>query len=143
VASSDFPQFLGPYRNATLPRREFAIPSAADLQPLWRQPIGEGWAGIAISGDRCVPLEERGNQEWVSCYRRGDGALVWAAAVNARHAGRVGSNGARSTPTIDAGKVFTQGATGMVQCLDLASGEVLWRRDLLELAGWTQAESEE
>src|SRR5690606_22835294 len=35
------------------------------------------------------------------------------------------------------------GATGIVQCLDLDSGNQIWRQDLLQLAGWSQRRSEE
>ncbi len=34
------------------------------------------------------------------------------------------------------------GATGLLLCLDLAKGELIWKQDLLELGDWTQAESE-
>src|SRR5690606_23197442 len=39
--------------------------------------------------------------------------------------------------------VYTQGATGIVLCLDLASGAEIWRQELLQLAGWSQRRSED
>jgi outer membrane protein assembly factor BamB len=142
VAQTSFREFLGSDRNGVIARREFEVPASNALQPLWQQPIGDGWAGFAIAGDRCITLEQRGQEECVTCYRLADGALLWINKSMARHSNRIGGIGPRSTPTIADDKVYTQGATGIVQCLDLVSGETIWRQDLLELAGWSQDESE-
>ncbi len=143
VAQTDFLQFLGSGRTGVIAKREFGLPDSAELAPLWTQGIGEGWAGFAIVGDRCVTLEQRGQHECVTCYRLADGALLWLQQSHARHENRVGGIGPRSTPTVADGRVYTQGATGIVQCLDLASGKPIWRQDLLQLAGWSQRRSEE
>jgi outer membrane protein assembly factor BamB len=79
----------------------------------------------------------------VACYRLADGALLWLHRSHARHEHRVGGIGPRSTPTIAGGRVYTQGATGIVLCLDLASGAEVWRQELLQLAGWSQRRSED
>jgi outer membrane protein assembly factor BamB len=143
VVSTDFPQFLGPRRDAVVDGREFDLPNPADFAtPLWRQPIGDGWAGFAIANDRCVTLEQRDGQECVTCYRLGDGQPVWIHTEDVRHENPLGGIGPRSTPTIFAQRVYTQGATGIVNCLDLVTGDPIWRQDLLELAGWDQAASE-
>ena len=40
------------------------------------------------------------------------------------------NNGPRASPVIDGDRVFTMGAEGKLHCLDLASGKVVWKRDL-------------
>lgn len=143
AAPTEFPQFLGPQRNGVLTRREFAIPADGNFPPpLWRIEVGEGWGGFAVSGQRCVTLEQRGDQECVTCYRLRDGALLWIHEEPARHQNPLGGIGPRSTPTIRGEQVFVQGATGIVLCLDLNSGETVWRRELLTIAGWDQSQSE-
>ncbi len=141
VATTSFPQFLGPQRNAVIENREFAIPDGDELE-LWRIAIGEGWAGFAIQGQCCVTLEQRDQRECVTCYRLADGALLWMQTDTVRHKHTMGGAGPRSTPTIVGDLVYTQGATGIVQCLKLATGEQVWKQNLLELAGWSQNESE-
>jgi len=143
IATTDFSQFLGSNRNAAVEQREFAVPTSHEaLQPLWKQAIGEGWAGFAISGARCLTLEQRGAQECVTCYRLSDGELLWIHSENVRHENVIGGIGPRSTPTIVGDRVYTQGATGIVCCFDITSGAVIWRQDLLEIAGWSQQDSE-
>lgn len=140
---TEFPQFLGPQRNGVLARREFAIPADGNFPaPLWQIEVGEGWGGFAVSGQRCVTLEQRGDQECVTCYRLQDGALLWIHEEPVRHQNPLGGIGPRSTPTIRGEQVFVQGATGIVLCLDLNSGEAVWRRELLTIAGWDQSQSE-
>ena len=55
-----------------------------------------------------------------------DGEPLWIVSHEARHQNPLGGIGPRSTPTIAAGRVYAQGATGRVWCLDLASGETEW-----------------
>ena len=68
--SESFPQFLGPNRNAMLPQG----PNLArdwNAQPpkrLWRQPIGAGWSGFAVVGNRSLTQEQSGEDELVVCY---------------------------------------------------------------------------
>jgi len=144
MATTAFPQFLGPNRNAVIPNREFATPTTATAtaEELWRIGIGDGWAGFAIQDQYCVTLEQRGDEECVTTYQLSDGKLLWSHKETARHQNPLGGIGPRSTPTIRGDVVFTQGATGIVLCLNLTNGEVVWRQELLKLAGWEQAASE-
>jgi outer membrane protein assembly factor BamB len=82
-----------------------------------------------------LTMEQRGDSELVTCYEVATGQLVWSHAERTRHSTTLGGIGPRSTPTIDSGKVFTLGATGTLLCLDGATGEVLWRDNLLHRYG--------
>lgn len=141
LATADFTQFLGTQRTGVVPQRAFKMPLAVAPAKLWQIPLGEGWSGFAVVGDRCVTQEQRGEVESVTCYRLEDGALLWIHETNNRHETTMGGIGPRATPTIQDGRVYTQGANGLVLCLDLYSGTELWRQDLLTLAGWSAEES--
>jgi hypothetical protein len=135
--------FLGNDRTGVIAQRGFEIPrSVDDVQTLWRQGLGAGWSAFAVSGEKAVTLEQRGDEECLTCYRLGDGGILWLVKHDALHQNLMGGVGPRSTPTIVGDRVFAQGATGMVWCVDLNSGEVVWSVDLLALAGWGQLESE-
>ncbi|MAI74384.1 MAG: oxidoreductase [Rhodopirellula sp.] len=136
--------FLGGDRTGVISTRDFEVPASVnEVQTLWRQGLGAGWSAFAVSGDRAVTLEQRGDQECLACYRLADGELVWMVTHEALHQHLMGGVGPRSTPTIVGNRVFAQGATGMVWCVELDSGQVVWSVDLLALAGWEQVESEE
>ncbi len=144
VASAPSYGFLGGDRTGVLATRDFSVPSSVDeVRTLWRQGLGSGWSAFAVSLDRAVTLEQRGAQECLTCYRLADGELLWIVTHDALHQNLMGGVGPRSTPTIVGDRVFAQGATGMVWCVDMESGDVVWSVDLLALASWEQLESEE
>lgn len=65
----DFPQFMGPDRTGILPDIGLATDwSATPPKVLWRRPVGSGWSGFAVVGDRAVTQEQVGDEEWVTCY---------------------------------------------------------------------------
>lgn len=143
IAAEDSTGFLGNSRNGFIAKRHFKVPAdAAEAEVLWKQGIGEGWAGFAVSSDRAVTLEQRDTTESLTCYRIGDGALLWAVSHQARHEHPLGGIGPRSTPTIMGERVYALGATGKLWCININTGEEIWSADLLKLAGWNQTQSE-
>jgi outer membrane protein assembly factor BamB len=82
-------------------------------------------------------MEQRGDEELVTCYAVAAGELRWSHAVAARHSTTLGGIGPRCTPTIEGGRVYALGATGVLRCLDGASGQSVWTVDLLETMGLT------
>jgi outer membrane protein assembly factor BamB len=59
------------------------------------------------------------------------GRPVWAYTYPARFFQWQGGEGPRATPTIDGDRVYAYGATGVLTCLDLATGTKVWSRDVL------------
>lgn len=128
----DFPRFLGPTGSASLDGPTID-PDWAARPPdeLWRTPIGAGWSSFATCGENAVTLEQRGDEELVTCRSIATGEPTWSVAVRARHETVLGGIGPRSTPTIRDGAVFSTGATGWLHAIDGATGRVLWKKDVL------------
>ena len=135
-SDADFPQFLGPSRDNYLPGPPLADWSAAPPKELWRRKIGAGWSSFSAVNGYAVTMEQRGNEEWVTCYEARTGSPVWGHSVITRHEIIPGGIGPRSTPTIHQGKVYALGATGILRCLDGATGKLLWQDDLLVRYGF-------
>lgn len=128
----DFPQFLGPARNGTLPGPRLARDwTARPPKKIWQQPIGAGWSSFAVVGPYAITQEQRGDYEWVSCYELLTGTPLWAHADPGRFNKVLGGEGPRATPTVSEGRVYALGANGRFNCLDGASGEVIWTHDIL------------
>jgi outer membrane protein assembly factor BamB len=133
-----FPQFLGPSRDATLAGPRLARDwSARPPKPLWREPLGEAWSGFAIADGIAVTQEQRGAEERVVAYDARTGRALWSHADVARYATVIAGVGPRATPTIDGGRVYTLGATGLLNALELASGRRLWSHDVVRETGAT------
>ena len=59
----------------------------------------------------------------------------WHHAIHARHHNEIGGDGPSSTPTIHQGRVYALGGTGVLRCLDAATGKEIWIRDVLADVG--------
>lgn len=143
VAETNFLGFLGNSRTGVIADREFAVPESIEsVELLWNQGVGEGWSSFAVIEDRAITLEQRDQDECLTCYRLSDGELMWIVRHEAMHQNPMGGIGPRSTPSIGGDFVYAQGATGTLWCVNWKTGEVRWSVDLLDLAGWDQTASE-
>ena len=133
ATTNDFPQFLGPNRNAQVTGPKLARDwKAQPLQKLWLQPIGAAWSGFAVLGSCAVTQEQRGEEELVVCYDLPTGKVLWSHADNAHYNTTIAGEGPRATPTIVSNRVFTLGATGILNCLNLETGVRVWTKDILK-----------
>ncbi|MEI8043440.1 MAG: PQQ-binding-like beta-propeller repeat protein [Verrucomicrobiota bacterium] len=128
----DFPQFLGPDRSGVLtgrpPRCDW---DSSPPKALWRQPIGLGWSAFAVSGQHAVTQEQRRQDELIVCYELQNGHALWAHTNRVRFSEALGGDGPRATPTIHHGRVYAMGASGILDCLEEASGRLIWSREVL------------
>ena len=112
------------------------------LKVTWRVPVNSGYAGPAVADgrvfvtdwvedpqsrtmdgtERALALDEWTGEvlwtrEWPTTYRM----------LQASYA-----TGPRATPTVDENRVYVVGATGVLSCLDVETGEVIWRTNYVE-----------
>lgn len=128
----DFAEFLGANRDGVVS----GVQLAGDWETnppieLWRHPIGLGWSSFAIRGHAAINLEQRGENECVVCYHAETGEEIWSYADCRRFEDEHG-DGPRSTPTIVDNRVYSIGADGLLCCLDLFSGDLVWKQETLE-----------
>ena len=136
ATAGDFSRFLGPTGSCGVDAP--ALDPDWNARPprlLWKRPIGAGWSGFATYGDHAVTLEQRGDDEIVSCCSVTTGVPEWTVAVKGRHETVLGGVGPRSTPTIVDGVVYAHGATGWLHAIDGATGSVLWKKNVLDELG--------
>jgi outer membrane protein assembly factor BamB len=136
IHPGDFPQFLGPDRDAIVHGVELERDwTAHPPREVWRQPVGAGWSAFAVAGDLAITQEQRGAEELVVARDRKTGEPVWSHGNGARFSEIMGGDGPRATPTITDGKVYALGATGVLDCLEGSTGKLIWSHDTLKESG--------
>jgi len=146
LPADDWPQWMGPQRDGVW--RETGIVEkfpARGLKVRWRTPIGGGYTGPAVAGDRVYVMDRRlgngasnpGNAfdrtkipgtERVLCLNEADGKILWQHEYDCPYEMSYAA-GPRATPVVSGGKVYALGAEGNLLCLDAVSGKVLWAHD--------------
>jgi outer membrane protein assembly factor BamB len=149
ASATSWPQYRGPHGDGI--STETITPKWAADGPkcLWRVPIANGFSSMAIEGDKVFTVVSRAidgvTAEVCVALNAADGKELWGTRTGlAKYQGGAdsgtednkGGDGPRSTPTVSDARVYVYSADMILNCLDAASGKLLWRKDILkEFAG--------
>jgi outer membrane protein assembly factor BamB len=148
AAADDWPQWLGPKRDGVW--REDGILDrfpAGGPKVRWRVPLGGGFAGPAVANGRVFvtdrvlapgsrdpddPFKPSGStgKERMVCLDEATGKPLWTHEYDCKYQISYPC-GPRATPAVEGDKVYTLGAMGDLNCLETASGKVLWSKNFV------------
>jgi outer membrane protein assembly factor BamB len=132
IHGADWPQFLGPQRNAVADASEPSLPDTlpADLQPLWKVSVGSGFAGPVTAAGKVILFHREGGDMVTQALDAATGKELWRSSYVTDYVDSFGfDNGPRAVPAIDEERVFLHGPEGRVTALDLKTGKELWAYD--------------
>ena len=138
TAGAYWTDFRGPNRDGHYRQRAILTSWPPDgLKPIWKQPVGGGYASFVIARGRAFTIEQRGSEEVVAAYDVATGRELWTNAWTAAFRESMGGDGPRATPTWFDGRIYALGGQGELRCLDEAGGKLVWRTNILEDNGAT------
>jgi len=132
AVTQDWKSFLGPNHDFTTDEAPLRKQFGEEGPPLvWELRTGEGYSSPAAAGGRLVYFHRLGDREVVECLRPGTGERYWDFSYPTAYRDRYGySNGPRASPVIDGERVYVYGAEAKLHCLELATGRLIWKRDI-------------
>jgi outer membrane protein assembly factor BamB len=133
VTEDDWPRFSGHRRDGMV--SSVAIRRDWKQRPpelLWKHPVGVGWSSFAVVSNVVITQEQRGEWECVVCYDFQTGAELWNHKDRTRFSELMGGDGPRATPTVYDNRIYSLGATGILNCLEAATGRRLWSINVLK-----------
>lgn len=135
ITDRDWPAYRGAERDGVIQTDLSHIDWRTAPQEVWRHPIGAGWSSFAVVGGLAFTQEQRGPKECVVCYDIETGRQIWEHSDDARFEEALGGVGPRATPTVFGGRVYSLGATGLLNCLEARTGQRLWQQNILSESG--------
>jgi outer membrane protein assembly factor BamB len=140
VLPDDGPDF--PWRQWGGPGGDFKVAAGrlADSWPrqgpplIWGRPLGGGYSAVAYDRGVLFTIYRDGSDDVVIALRADDGATIWEyryrAKIYEKHLLEYGS-GPNAMPLVLDDRVITLGYGGTLNCLDFATGRLLWSHDLI------------
>lgn len=146
LLADDWPQWLGAkgdsHWNETGLLAKF--PAAGPVVK-WRVPVRWGYSGPAVAAGKVFIMDyditegtpdanpggrtKIQGKERVRCFESATGKELWTHAYDAPYELSFPA-GPRCTPTVDGDLVYSLGAEGMLTCLAIADGKMVWEMDL-------------
>lgn len=139
AASGDWPAWRGPQRDALAA----SLPAPAVAQPprkVWEVKTGGGYSSPILTGQRVVTHWREADAEVVAAFDFGTGRELWRHRYTSPFAkSSYAPNmepGPYSTPAAspDGKLVVTLGGSGVLSCLDAATGRLIWRNDKVKVS---------
>lgn len=144
AGSADWPCFRGPNHDDKSPDKGLLKAWPAEGPPkLWQfSGLGKGFSTVSVAGATIYATGDLDEQMTLFAIAP-DGTLKWKVVHD--RAWTQSYPGARSTPTVDADRVYIVSGHGLIGCYSTRDGARLWTRTMQELGGdtpnWGYAES--
>ena len=137
--ADDWPNWRGP-RGDGISRETNLAKSWPTSGPkvLWKMDLTGGYSSVVVAGNRLFTQTKDKNQDLVLCVNALTGEKLWEYRYDCDYAKYPSLDkrfltGPKATPTVDGDRVYATGNTGLLQCLDVRTGKLIWEQDLLKL----------
>jgi outer membrane protein assembly factor BamB len=128
---SDWPGFLGPSGDGKSPERGVFLNWPAEgPRVVWHKRLGVGYGICSVHRGRLYQFDRFDDNARLTCMDARSGDEVWRFEYPTDYSDMYGYNGGpRCSPLVDGDRVYLYGAEGLLHCLQVSDGKLLWRSD--------------
>lgn len=125
--TDDWPRWRGPHHNGIAHETGWLTQWPAGGPPVaWREPVGVGFASVAVAAGRIYTMGNEGDRDIVTCLDAATGRIRWRHTYDCPLDDKLFEGGPTATPTADGGRVYTLSRRGHLFCFDAAKGDIKW-----------------
>src|SRR5262245_48371574 len=127
TAPTDWPHLRGPRYDMVSAETGLADTWPSEGPPvLWTRELGPGYSDIVVVGDQAYTQTQSRAGQYVVCLSARSGATLWEYRCDWPWQPGGMSPGPYATPTWHGGRVYYATPSGLVGCLDAATGRPHW-----------------
>lgn len=135
----DWPRFLGPSGDGKSTEKGVKPWPAAGPELKWTIPVGEGYSAPIVVEGRCLIFDRAGGQVRCRSLDRETGKELWAFQYSSSYQDKYNYDGGpRACPVTDGELVYLYGPEGLLHCITLAEGKLVWKLDTVAQFGVVQ-----
>ncbi len=130
AAAGEWPQILGPGRNAVAAQEKLADSwPAAGPQVIWQREVGAGYSGVAVAAGQAIVFHRLAGEAICEAFDAATGKPLWKTAFPTKYASGIApDNGPRCVPVVHKDFVYLLGAESDLHCLAMVDGRKVWSR---------------
>lgn len=150
VLADEWPQWRGPTRDGVWKETGLVESFPAEriengkLKRRWQAKIGSGYNGPTVAAGRVFVMDRQTKPnltERVLAFAADSGKPLWTFEYDCVYQGISYEAGPRAAVSVADGLAYALGTMGHLHCLSAATGEIVWKKDLLaeykiRMPGW-------
>ena len=136
AGAADWPNWRGPnYNGISKETGWVAAWPQEGPKVLWRASVGTGFSSIAVSNGRVYAMGNINDRDILYCFEADTGKEIWRQSYPCPLFKKQHEGGPAATPTVHGDAVYTFSKNGDTIRFDVATGKVVWHRDITKELG--------
>jgi outer membrane protein assembly factor BamB len=129
-SGSDWPAFLGPQGDGTSTEKGVTAWPEEGPKIVWSKKVGTGYGMPAVSRGRLFQFDRHTDHARLTCMKAETGDELWKFEYETHYKDHYGYDGGpRCCPVVDDDRVYFYGADGLLGCVRVADGKLVWKVD--------------
>src|SRR5215510_11102466 len=138
AAGIDWPGFLGINHDSKSPEKGLKWP-AEGPRVVWQRSLGTSYGICSVARGRVFQFDRSGKNAVLFCLRSETGQELWKFEYPSEYDDMYGYEpGPRCCPVIDGDRVYILGVEGLLHCLSVLDGKMIWKKDTTQDFGVMQ-----